>query len=110
MSNEVIAFAVAEKVCLKYFVDMMAPDFKIIAQSMSLISRVIEVFDPALQEHLAAADLEPFFAISWVLAWFSHEVKSLSEVTRIFDAMLCSHPLFSMYLSAAVSAVTSAVP
>ena len=45
--------------------------------------------------------MQPFFAISWLITWFSHEIKDMGEVSRLFDALICSHPLYSLYICAA---------
>ena len=47
----------------------------------------------------------PFFALSWVLTWFSHDIVRYHHVTRIFDFLLASHPLMVVYLSCAVRSV-----
>ena len=47
--------------------------------------------------------MQPHFAIGWVLTWFAHDVDNWDAVYRIYDSCLASHPIFSVYLSAAVS-------
>jgi TBC1 domain family member 20 len=37
-----------------------------------------------------------------MITWFAHELTRLSDVARLFDVLLVSHPLFILYLSAAV--------
>jgi hypothetical protein len=59
--------------------------------------------DPALARFLRDAGVEPFFATSWLLTWFAHDVQDLEEIARIYDALLCSHPMFCYYLAAAVT-------
>jgi hypothetical protein len=46
--------------------------------------------------------MEPFFALSWVITWFSHDIRDTALVKRLFDAFIVSHPLFPLYLSAAM--------
>ena len=59
-------------------------------------------FDPEVHAHLYYCDMEPFFALSWVITWFSHDIRDTSLVKRLFDAFIVSHPLFPLYLSAAM--------
>jgi hypothetical protein len=40
--------------------------------------------------------------ISWLITWFSHDVKDISTVARLFDSLLCSHPLYALYMCAAL--------
>ncbi|KAF4322445.1 hypothetical protein BBI17_002433 [Phytophthora kernoviae] len=46
--------------------------------------------------------VEPFFALPWMITWFAHQLKRFQDVTRLYDVFLVSHPLFSLYVSAAV--------
>jgi hypothetical protein len=46
--------------------------------------------------------VQPYFAISWLLTWFSHVVDDWETIVRIFDSCMASHPLFTVYVSVAV--------
>lgn len=46
--------------------------------------------------------VEPFFALPWVITWFAHQLTRFEDAARLFDVLLVSHPLFSLYVSAAV--------
>jgi hypothetical protein len=48
--------------------------------------------------------VEPYYAISWVLTWFAHDVDQWSTVTRLYDAFLAAHPMLCLYLAAALVA------
>jgi len=63
---------------------------------------MLALFDRPVHDHLKAAELEPFFCLSWVLTWFSHEIRDTALVKRLFDAFLVSHPLMPIYLSVAM--------
>jgi hypothetical protein len=41
-------------------------------------------------------------AISWILTWFAHDVDDFPLVSRIYDACIASHPLFAVYIAAAL--------
>ena len=58
--------------------------------------------DKKVHNHLQDCDMEPFFCLSWVITWFSHDVRDTALVKRLFDAFLCSHPLFPLYVSIAM--------
>lgn len=99
--EDYLTFAVAESVCLHFFADCLQPDFEIVGKSMHVIMDIIQHTDGQLYAFLQQTDIAPFFATSWVITWFAHDVKDLNKIARIFDAMLCSQPVYSMYLCAA---------
>jgi hypothetical protein len=63
---------------------------------------LLERFDRPLNDYLVAAGMEPFFALSWILTWFSHDLKDTSTATRLFDAFMVSHPLLPIYVAIAM--------
>jgi len=44
----------------------------------------------------------PFFALSWVLTWFSHDLESVAVVARLFDFLVAHNPVMVCYLVVAV--------
>ena len=51
--------------------------------------------------------LEPFLdfftcTVPWYLTWFSHSLKDLKKVNRIYDFLICSHPLMIISLVVAI--------
>ena len=53
---------------------------------------MISLDEPALET--------PYFALSWLLTWFAHDVPDLDSIARLFDLFLASHPLMPLYLAA----------
>ena len=49
-----------------------------------------------------AAEL-PYFSLSWMLTLMSHDLTSLSVITRLFDFLLAHNPAMISYVGAAVS-------
>ncbi len=45
----------------------------------------------------------PYFALSWVLTLFSHDINTLKPAQRIFDFLLARNPAYVVYLGVAVS-------
>jgi hypothetical protein len=64
---------------------------------------LIESQDPELFDFLKESTVEPFFALPWMITWFSHHLDRFEDVKRLFDVFICSHPLFCLYISASVS-------
>jgi hypothetical protein len=96
-----LAFAVAERVALSFMVDFMQKDFELMCQFMKIFLLIIQASDLELYNHLMTANLEPFFAASWILTWFSHDLKNVDDVARLFDVLLSSPPMYIYYLCAA---------
>lgn len=44
----------------------------------------------------------PYFALSWYMTWFAHDVDSLEDIARLFDLFLGSHPMMPLYVSCEV--------
>ncbi|KAL5886898.1 GTPase-activating protein gyp8 [Pyricularia oryzae] len=64
--------------------------------------------DPIDMEHQKAelsmliVETEPFFALSGTLTMYAHDVQTLGEIARLFDALLAMEPVFSVYVFAAI--------
>jgi hypothetical protein len=102
MGDDHLSFAVAEAVSLVFLKDYMMEDFEVVSHTMRIMFVILKYADRELHDFLMRAQMEPYFATSWLITWLSHDVKSLDELARIFDTLLCSHPMFSFYICAAV--------
>jgi hypothetical protein len=103
LEDDHIAFALTEVVTRDFISDYMNADFEVVGKAMKMLFVIIKASDSTLYRFLTNAKVEPFFATSWLLTWFSHDLPLISDAARVFDAVLCSHPLFCYYLCAAVS-------
>lgn len=83
--------------------DAMRANFLQLQSALRLILfPLIAVFDPEVHAQLYHADMEPYFCLSWIITWFSHDVRDTPLVKRLFDAFLVSHPLLPVYVSVAM--------
>ena len=83
--------------------DAMQSDFSSISAVLKIVMfPMIQFFDPKLHLYLLQSGIEPYFALSWMLTWFSHDVRDTNIAARLFDAFLASHALFPLYLSVAM--------
>jgi hypothetical protein len=48
------------------------------------------------------AGVLPYYCLSWVITWCSHDLEDLETIARLFDFFLCSNPLMVIYFAAAV--------
>jgi hypothetical protein len=67
---------------------------------LQLIPAIIEKADPALREHLGG--IKPFFALAATLTLYAHDIQEYSDIARLFDFLLATEPVVSIYLFAAI--------
>ncbi len=87
-----------------HFRDAMKSDFTHLQAALRLIVLpMIATFDPQLHSYLTSSGLdEPYFCLSWVITWFTHDIHDTDLVKRIFDFFIVSHPLMAVYTSVAM--------
>ena len=65
---------------------------------------ILEHADKEVHDYLASLDepsiQTPYFAMSWYMTWFSHDIDDLDSCARLFDLFLASHPLMPLYVAA----------
>lgn len=55
--------------------------------------------DLELYRHVSSSGAPPYFALSWLITWFSHNVPALEQISRLFDLFVASHPLMPLYVA-----------
>ncbi|KAI3436556.1 hypothetical protein D9Q98_005972 [Chlorella vulgaris] len=84
--------------------DCTRPDLAAATETLRLLYPILEQCDPELYRYLMSLHepaLEvPYFALSWYMTWFAHDVPSQHQIARLFDLFLASHPLMPLYLAA----------
>lgn len=95
--------AVLLQISQSHFRDCMRANFVQLQTTMRLtILPLIAYFDPEVHDFLSRCAMEPFFALSWVITWFSHDIRDTDLVKRLFDVFVVSHPLMPIYLAVAM--------
>ena len=95
--------AVLSRLSSSHFRDAMRTDFMQLQTAIRLLLMpLISYFDREVHEFLLDCDMEPFFALSWIITWFSHDIRDTALVTRLFDAFIVSHPLLPLYMTVAM--------
>ena len=98
-----LACQVMNQVSRSHYRDAMRSDFNQLNAALRLIIMPLTAaFDAEVHSHLFDCEMEPFFALSWIITWFSHDVRDTSLVKRLFDFFISSHPLMSVYMSVAM--------
>lgn len=95
--------AVLLQVTQSHLADFCKSSFASLQTALKLtVFPLLWALDKPLHDHLQEAELEPFFLLSWVLTWFSHEIRDTELVKRLFDAFLVGHALLPLYTAVAM--------
>jgi len=96
------AFAIMEQLSLFHIRDALNPSLASTQLMLSLLFPLIKIADLELYHYLMRSNVQPYFALSWVLTWFSHGFDSLEIIARLFDVFIASHPLMPLYIGAII--------
>ena len=99
--GERAATAMLERLALHHLRDCTLPSLEPVLETLTLMMPLLERADPVLHRHLSEAGVPPFFAVSWMLTWHTHELGRLEDAARLFDLFLSSHPLMPLYAGVA---------
>ncbi|KAG1140694.1 hypothetical protein G6F38_008934 [Rhizopus arrhizus] len=66
------------------------------------MSSIIEYEDSELTSFLERCNVMPYYAISWILTWFSHDFEKYEKIVRLFDLFISSDAIMPVYLSSAI--------
>jgi hypothetical protein len=100
--GEDLGYKLVERLTRLHLRDSLRANLDTVVQVLSLLYPLLEQADREVHDFLQRASVMSFFALSWVLTWFSHDLERFSDVQRIFDFLLASHPLMSLYVAASV--------
>ena len=78
--DNALAYATTEVLCDKYLFDFMRKDFSSLSKTMKLILVLVRCDDDSLANFLESSGTEPYFATSWLITWFSHDIRKLCHV------------------------------
>lgn len=73
---------------------------------LGLLLPVLREIDRPLHAHIESTGVPPYFALSWYITWFAHNLAQLQDAARLFDLFLASHPIMPIYAAAAILVVS----
>ncbi|KAJ2595100.1 GTPase-activating protein gyp8 [Coemansia sp. RSA 1721] len=82
--------------------DSMSSDLDNVLQQLRLLYVLLKMISPEIHDLLTELDVPAFFAISWVLTWFAHDLNEFSTICRIYDFLITMPPMQVVYMAAAV--------
>ncbi|KAI9208364.1 rab-GTPase-TBC domain-containing protein [Polychytrium aggregatum] len=101
--GEQAATEAAERIALFWLRDSMETSLDGCMNQLQLVLPLLSLVDKELFEFLNSIEyFLPYFCLSWVLTWCSHDVIGYAKAARLFDAFIVSDPLFPIYISIAV--------
>ncbi|KAG6610051.1 TBC1 domain family member 20 [Phytophthora cinnamomi] len=102
LGNSKGALQAVRNVSETYQREPMRSGFEQVMATTRLLFPLLDAADELLCQHLQETGVEPYFALPWMITWFAHQLWRFQDVARLYDVFLVSHPLFSLYVSAAV--------
>ncbi|KAJ3162401.1 hypothetical protein HDU86_004881 [Geranomyces michiganensis] len=99
----VLAASCLESLSLYYLRDFMTPTLQSALNQIHLLFPLLSLASPSVHAFLNTVDgFLPYFCLSWVITWYSHNLNDQARVARLFDFLLASNPLMPVYVAAAV--------
>ncbi|KAF9325414.1 hypothetical protein BGZ89_000848 [Linnemannia elongata] len=92
----------AETLAMFFFRDCMLDNLEPVLEQLSLMTALLKLEDPEVQEFLDRSETLPFFPLSWVITWCAHDLQDFNKIARLYDFLICFNPLMSVYMAAAV--------
>lgn len=78
------AFDKVNKLTKTHFSVFMQPTMFETQEYLDMILIVIGYLDAELEQRMNAAEVGSIFALSWVITWFSHEIKDREDLDKLF--------------------------
>lgn len=95
------AAQLCEKISTIFIRDAMMDTMSPILWQLELIPKIIAKRNPSLARLLSPLQ-EHYYALSWILTWFSHDLYEQNDITRLFDLFVASNPIMPVYVAAAL--------
>ncbi|KAF0545628.1 RabGAP/TBC [Gigaspora margarita] len=96
------AIKAGENIAMFLLRDALHDSLDPIMNQLDLLDTLIYLEDSLLSDFFRRSNMMPYFCVSWVITWCSHDLHDFSKVTRLFDFFIASNPLMALYLSARV--------
>ncbi|RUP49166.1 hypothetical protein BC936DRAFT_143138 [Jimgerdemannia flammicorona] len=73
-----------------------------ILRQLTLINTLLKLEDPPVFDFIDEVGVLPYYCLSWILTWCSHDITDFAKVARLFDFFIASNPLMPVYFATAV--------
>ncbi|BGP47785.1 GTPase-activating protein gyp8 [Rhodotorula kratochvilovae] len=102
LEEDDLVIATAEQLSLHRIRDNMGSGLEPTLGYLRLVDRIVQHADSDLYRITNQAASMPFFALSWALTLFSHDLESVAVIARLFDFLLAHNPVMICYLVVAI--------
>ncbi|GAA5955403.1 hypothetical protein JCM21900_005364 [Sporobolomyces salmonicolor] len=102
LEDDDLVVATTEQMSLHRIRDNMGSGLEPTLGYLKLVHRIVQKVDPQLYDIINQAASMPFFALSWALTLFSHDLYSVAVIARLFDFLLAHNPAMISYLVVAI--------
>ncbi|GAA5837917.1 hypothetical protein JCM3766R1_001518 [Sporobolomyces carnicolor] len=102
LDDDQLVASATEQMSLHRIRDSMGPGLEPTLGYLKLAHRLIQRVDPEMYSLVNQAASMPFFALSWALTLFSHDLYEVSVIARLFDFLLAHNPAMISYLVVAI--------
>jgi TBC1 domain family member 20 len=92
--------AILERLVLFHLRDHTRKDLSSTMEMTAMFLELLTKVAPELGDALGRAP--PFYAVSWFMCLFLHDVRVLDVAVRLLDLFIASHPLMPIYVGAAL--------
>ena len=97
-----VATAVVHRLACSMLRPNLGPNLREVTALLDVMIPMVEREDAELAAFLRESGVQPYFALPWLLTWFSHSLSDFDLVMRIFDVVLGSDGLFPFHLAVAI--------
>lgn len=80
VAGELPAFDMLCTLATGHLRDATRPSLDPVIELLGLMGPITEAADPELAQFINQQGLPPFYALSWFITWFSHDMKDFGEV------------------------------
>lgn len=92
------ACVAAERLALYHLNDFMKSSMDSVLPYLNYVYVLLSKIDPDIYQWIIKTGTPPYFSLSWLLTWFSHDIKNLNHVYYLFDVILKQNPMFPLFL------------
>lgn len=104
VAGEQAAYRMLRRLAACHLRDCTRTTLESSVEVLSMLYPILQAADPNLHDFIKSLGepaLEiPYFALSWHMTWFAHDVVPLDQCARLFDLFISSHPLMPLYVAA----------
>lgn len=98
-----LACGILHQIAQSHLRDAMMEDFSYMSALLEIVFYpLLQIFDEDLHDYMILREFGPTVFLTWMITLFSHDIHSEEIASRLFDAIIVSHPLMPLYLTIAI--------